>query len=84
MVRLVGAALVAAGGGWLGFQAAAGLRSRVRTLEEVQAGLALMEGELELNAPPIMTPTAISITLPRAINCLNSSMNFFIRTAYPF
>ena len=44
---------MAAGGGWLGFQAAAGLRSRVRTLEEVQAGLALMEGELELNAPPL-------------------------------
>ena len=27
---------------------------------------------IAVNAPPTMTPTAISITLPRVINCLNS------------
>ncbi len=53
MVRLMGAALVAAGGAALGFQAAAGLRSQVRALEEMSQGLALLERELELNAPPL-------------------------------
>ena len=53
MVRLMGAALVAAGGAALGFQAAAGLRSQVRALEEMSQGLALLEQELELNAPPL-------------------------------
>lgn len=31
-----------------------------------------------VNAPPIMIPTAMSMTLPRLINSLNSFMNFFI------
>ena len=53
MVRLMGAVLVAAGGAALGFQAAAGLRSQVRALEEMAQGLALLERELELNAPPL-------------------------------
>lgn len=53
MMRLMGAALVAAGGAALGFQAAAGLRSQVRALEEMSQGLALLERELELNAPPL-------------------------------
>ena len=53
MVRLVGAVLVAAGGALLGFQAAASLRRRVRTLRQMEAGLALLERELELNAPPL-------------------------------
>lgn len=53
MVRLMGAALVAAGGAALGFQAAAGLRKQVRALEEMSQGLALLERELELNAPPL-------------------------------
>ena len=53
MVRLVGAVLVAAGGASLGFQAAAGLGRRVRALEETAQGLALLERELELNAPPL-------------------------------
>lgn len=52
-VRFLGAALVAAGGAWLGFQAAAGLRRRVRALEEMAEGLALLERELELTAPPL-------------------------------
>ena len=52
MVRLIGAALVAAGGGWMGIQAAAGLRRRARALRQM-AGLALLEGELELDAPPL-------------------------------
>lgn len=53
MVRLLGAALVAAGGAALGLQAAAGLRSRVRALREMSEGLALLERELELSAPPL-------------------------------
>lgn len=53
MMRLMGAVLVAAGGAALGFQAAAGLRSQVRALGEMSQGLALLERELELNAPPL-------------------------------
>lgn len=53
MMRLIGAVLVAAGGAALGFQAAAGLGRRVRALEEMCQGLALLERELELNAPPL-------------------------------
>lgn len=53
MIRLMGAVLVAAGGAWLGFQAAAGLRRRARALRQMEAGLALLERELELNAPPL-------------------------------
>ena len=33
---------------------------------------------MPVNAPPMMTPTAMSITLPRRANFLNSSMNFFM------
>ncbi len=53
MVRLLGAVLLAAGGGWLGFLAADGLRRRVRALRQMEAGLALLEQELELSAPPL-------------------------------
>ena len=53
MIRLMGAVLVAAGGAFLGFQAAAGLRRRVRAVRQMGAGLALLEQELELNAPPL-------------------------------
>ena len=53
MIRLMGAVLVAAGGAFLGFQAAAGLRRRVRAVRQMGAGLALLERELELNAPPL-------------------------------
>lgn len=53
MIRLIGAVLVAAGGALLGFQAAAGLRGRARALGQLEAGLALLERELELNLPPL-------------------------------
>lgn len=53
MVRVMGAVMVAAGGAWLGFQAAEGLRRQVRELRRMSAGLAVLEGELELNAPPL-------------------------------
>ena len=53
MIRLIGAVLVAAGGALLGFQAAAGLRGRVRTLNQLEAGLAFLERELELNLPTL-------------------------------
>ncbi len=33
---------------------------------------------MAVNAPPTMTPTAISNTLPREIKSLNSLKNFFI------
>ena len=53
MIRVMGAVLVAAGAAWIGFQAAAGLRRRVRALEEMAAGLALLERDLELTGPPL-------------------------------
>lgn len=53
MIRMIGAAMVAVGGAWLGFQGAEDLRSRVRTLRQVSAGLAVLERELELNGPPL-------------------------------
>ena len=53
MIRLMGAVFVATGGAFLGFQAAASLRRRVRSLYQTGAGLALLEGELELSAPPL-------------------------------
>ena len=53
MIRLMGAVLVAAGGAILGFQAAAVLRRRGRTVRRMEEGLALLERELELNAPPL-------------------------------
>lgn len=53
MIRLIGAALVAAGGALLGFQAAAVLRGRVRVLDQLEAGLAILERELELNLPSL-------------------------------
>ncbi len=52
MIRLVGAALVAAGAAWLGLGAAAELGRRVRRLEALSAGLELLERELwERGAP---------------------------------
>ena len=53
MIRLIGAALVAAGAGWLGFQAAGSLRRRVGAIRQMAEGLSLLERELELNAPPL-------------------------------
>ncbi|MGI5963615.1 MAG: stage III sporulation protein AB [Lawsonibacter sp.] len=53
MVKLVGAILVAIGCGWMGFQACAALSVRVRTLETIDQGLALLEQELELDNPPL-------------------------------
>ena len=48
MIRLMGAVLVAAGGAYLGFQAAAGLRKRGRAVRQMEEGLALLERELRL------------------------------------
>ena len=53
MMRLMGAVLVAAGGAALGFQAAASLQKRGRAVRQMEEGLALLERELELNAPPL-------------------------------
>jgi len=53
MVKLMGAVLVAAGCGWLGFQGAEGLRRQVRALRDMAGGLLLLERELELGAPPL-------------------------------
>ena len=39
---------------------------------------------MELKAPPMMTPTARSITLPRAIKDLNSWMKALISKKLPF
>ena len=46
MIRLIGAALVAAGAGWLGFQAAGSLRRRVGAIRQMAEGLSLLEREL--------------------------------------
>ena len=54
MIRLIGAALVAAGGAWLGCLAAKELRSQVRAVRQMAEGLALLERELELSAPPLV------------------------------
>ena len=35
---------------------------------------------MAVNAPPIITPTAMSITLPRLMNSLNSLSNVFMVT----
>lgn len=51
MIRLLGSVLAAGGAAWLGFHAAARLRRQVRTLDELIAGLELLEQELEY-APP--------------------------------
>ncbi|MEY8401905.1 stage III sporulation protein AB [Oscillospiraceae bacterium 44-34] len=53
MIRLLGAALVAAGGAFWGFQAAEGLRRRGRAVRQTAEGLAVLERELELTAPPL-------------------------------
>ena len=53
MIRLIGAALVAAGGAWLGYLAAKELRGQVRAVRQMAEGLALLERELELSAPPL-------------------------------
>lgn len=53
MIRLIGAVLAASGGALLGIQAAAELRGQVRTLDQLEAGLALLERELELNLPTL-------------------------------
>ena len=41
--------------------------------------LSVSEVTIAVKAPPMITPTAMSITLPRLMNSLNSPMNFFIR-----
>ena len=53
MVRVLGAALVAAGCAWLGGRGAMALTARVRATEAMAAGLSVVEGELELGAPPL-------------------------------
>ena len=53
MVKLLGAALVAGGCAWLGFRRALELKDRVRALEQMAQGLALVERELALGAPPL-------------------------------
>lgn len=53
MIRLIGAALVAAGAAWLGIQAAGELRRRALAVRQAAGGLVLLEGELELGAPPL-------------------------------
>ena len=64
MLRVLGAALVAAGCAWGGFRAAAGLRAGVRALEEMEQGLALLEQELEWDSPPL--PQLMDRLIPRS------------------
>ena len=60
MVRLMGAALIAGGCAVLGYRAAAGLRARVQAVGQMAGGLALLEGELELSAPPLSQLMALA------------------------
>ena len=53
MIRLIGALLLGAGGAWLGLLAAGDLRRQAGDLRQLEAGLALLEQELELSAPPL-------------------------------
>ena len=53
MMKLLGSVLVAAGAAFLGFRAAARLRGQLRALEEILAGLEILERELELYAPEL-------------------------------
>lgn len=53
MIKLLGCVLVAGAAAYLGFRAAAELKGRVRGLEELTAGLGLLEQELELSAPEL-------------------------------
>ena len=64
MIRLIGAALVAAGCGWAGFRAAGGPRRRARALEEAAQGLLLLEQELEWDSPPL--PLLMERLIPRS------------------
>lgn len=48
MIKALGAVLIAVGGAYLGFRAAADLRCRERALQQLEAGLGLLEQELEL------------------------------------
>ena len=50
----------------------------VSTLRIGLMKLSVKEVTIPEKALPIMTPTAMSMTLPRRANALNSSMNFFI------
>ena len=52
-MRLLGAALVAAGSGWMGWSAATRLRRRARDLEDLAEGLAQLCRELERDNPPL-------------------------------
>ncbi len=54
MVQMIGAALLAAGCGYLGFQAAEGLRRKSRSLRQAAQALKLMERELAIGSPPLM------------------------------
>ena len=53
VIRLLGCTLVAGAAAFLGFRTAAGLRGQVRLLDELIAGLELLEQELELYAPEL-------------------------------
>lgn len=69
MWKLVGAVLVAAGSGWLGLSAAAGLTKRLRAVQSMIVGLELMERELwERGAalPELMAALARRCSQPAA------------------
>lgn len=51
MTRLLGSVLVAGAAAYLGFRAAARLKGQIRAMDELIAGLSLLEQELELSAP---------------------------------
>lgn len=53
MIRALGSICVAAGAAAWGYQAASGLKKRLRALDDLIAGLTLLEGELSRSAPEL-------------------------------
>ncbi len=53
MIKLLGSVLVAGAAAWMGVSLSAALRRRVRALEELTAGLLIMEQELDYTAPEL-------------------------------
>ena len=53
MIDLFGCVLIACAAAYIGFGAAQGLRRQIRGLDELSAGILLLEQELELSAPEL-------------------------------
>ncbi len=73
MIHLLGACLCAAGAVWLGLRGAARLRERAWNLRTLEAALALLEQELELDAPPL--PRLLDLA---AVHCRGAALQLVL------